>query len=129
MLGRAASLVCSIRPPEPFTDPGIIPACYLWPANFDESRKGPGASMPRNQGPGTSSGFKPIVHQMSGWLRWSGPDETALLVPAMVAAISAALRTADPMPAIVTYPYRGAKSQISDLGEVLRGRISVQPVP
>lgn len=86
--------------------------------------------MPRNQGPNTSSGFKPIVHQMAGWLRWSGPDDgTALLFPAMVDAITAALRTAYPMPAIAIDPYTGAKSQLSDIGEALRGRISVQPSP
>lgn len=125
-----AALVCSIRPPVPFTDPGIIPVCYLWPAGFDESRKGPAASMPRNQGPNTSSGFKSIVHQMSGWVVWAGADDgTALLFPAMIDAISAALRYAYPMPANATDPYTGVQSQIADIGEVLSGRISVAPVP
>jgi hypothetical protein len=121
-----APLVCTVRPPEPFTDPGPIPTCYLWPSDFDESRQ----DTSRNQGPGTSSGFKIITHQMGGWVRWSGADGgTGLLFPAMVDAICAALRTAYPMPADVTDPYTGDGSQISNVGEVLRGRINVMPVP
>lgn len=123
-------LACSIRPPDLFTDPGIIPACYLWPADGAESRDSPVGTMPRNRGPGTPSGDKSITHQMTGWVVLAGADDgTALLFPAMIDAIAAALRTAYPMPALATDPYTGAVSQISDVGEKLSWRIIREPVP
>jgi hypothetical protein len=130
MPGPATSLVCSITPPDPFADPGIIPTCYLWPANGRESRDGPAGTASRNQGPNTSSGFKTLAHQMEIWLVWDGADNgSAPLFPAMIDAVNAALRTAYPMPADVTDPYTGATSQMSNIGEVLSWRVSVRPIP
>jgi len=127
MPGNAPPLACQITPPDPFTDPGDTPTAYLWPADGHESRLG---ASTRNTGPGTSSGWKTIGHQMEIWLIWAGIDDgTALLFPGMVDAINAALRTAYPMPAIITDPYTEVESQMQSIGEDLTYRVSVRPVP
>jgi len=131
MPGPVAPLACFIRPPDLFTDPGTVPACYVWPAEGREARDTKYAgSIPRNTGPGTPSGFKTIAHQMDAWVVWAGADDgTALLFPAMIDAIMAAFRTAYPMPAQATDPYTGTQTQIDNIGEVQSYRITRRPVP
>lgn len=128
MPGDAPNLSCLTTAPPPFEDPGAIPTFYLWLPDGRESRKGDAASMPRNTGPGTSSGFKSTVHHLAGEFQWqnAGPD---LLFYAMLDAIMARLRTAG-APALFTDPYDADLiTQMADVGEEMTYRTAVRPKP
>jgi hypothetical protein len=119
-----------IMPPDP-NDESQYPTAYVWPADFDESRNPQaGGSIPRNTGPGTPSGFKPVEHSIEIFILYfqagDAPDADSLF-PGIVDAVDAALRTsADP--AQITDPYTGMQSTLYDVGEVIRGRITVSAV-
>jgi len=123
-----AALVCAITPPPLFSDPGIIPSCYLWAADGRESRDRPAGTMPRNTGPGTPGGWKSIVHQTQLLLLWSGSAGEAFLFTGMIDAIMAALRTTA-VPALVTDPDTGIITQIADTGETITYKTAIRPVP
>lgn len=123
-----ASLVCSIVPPPVFSEPGIIPTCYLWAGEGRESRSTALGSPPRNTGPGTPAGFKAVVHQVQWVLLWSGTDEPAhLLFASMIDTILERLRTATPMPADAADPATGTETQLVDVGEDMTYRTAIRP--
>lgn len=116
-----------VIPPDPNTETDI-PTAYVWPAKFEEDRdprKG-GRSMPRNTGPGTFSGVKVITHGVDIYIVWMGANDDPLFTGIVDAAMFA-LRTCNPMPAIVTDPYvPSLVTQINDVGEVQAGQIYVR---
>jgi hypothetical protein len=111
-----------VDPPDP-NEETDIPTAYVWPTNGDESRdpKNSG-SMPRNSGPGTFSGDKPMVHAVDIFIIWMGSaddDATGAIWLGIIDAVMAALRTANPMPYMIMDPWTQAESQIADVGEVM----------
>lgn len=130
MPGGAPEMRAYIMPLDP-NDESQYPTAYVWPADFDESRDpDTGGTVPRNSGPGTPSGFKPIEHQIEVFIVWfqQGDDPSAdSLFPGIVDAAMAALRTSpDPGGGVpVTDPWVGTVSSLFDVGEVMRGRIVV----
>lgn len=109
-----------VDPPDPYEETNV-PTAFVWPTSGDESRDGKnGGSMPRNTGPGTFSGFKPLVHAVDIFVIWAGSGDdpaTGSIWLGILDAVMAALRTANPMPRIATDPWTQAQSQISDVGE------------
>jgi hypothetical protein len=110
-----------ITPPDPDPNAADTPTVYLWMLPGSEERKlGDGGTIPRNTGPGTPSGFKTASHEIGGWLLWNGytgDDDTDILFPGYMDALCSALRTAYPMPAVLTDPWTGAVTNLVDLGE------------
>jgi hypothetical protein len=114
-----------LLPPDPNVETQI-PTAYVWPSDFDEARDPRnGGSMPRNSGPGTFCGVKTITHATSVFVVWMGANDDPLF-PGIVDFTMKALRFAFPLPLTVTDPYDGTESQISDVGEVMRGKIFVE---
>lgn len=123
-------LAAHITPPDPNVEANI-PAAYVWPADFDESRNPPqGGTIPRNTGPGTVSGNKPIEHSIEVFIVYfmanDDPDADNLF-PGIVDAAMANLRTSpDPIGGVpITDPWTGVTSSLFDVGEVMRGRITI----
>src|SRR6266550_8228977 len=59
-----------VTPPDPRVQ-AKIPAIYIWPSDGEENRSPElGGTIPRNTGPGTSSGTKGILHKMDVYLTW-----------------------------------------------------------
>jgi hypothetical protein len=128
MPGGEQDMAAYIDAPDPNTQTQI-PAAYVWPTDVDEKRDPKDAgTFPRNQGPGTPSGFKTEAHSIDVYIVWMGSaddPEGDSIFPGIVDAAMAALRTAYPMPAIITDPYTGAQTQASNIGESMRGQIFV----
>lgn len=130
MPGGTLPMRAYIMPPDP-NDETQYPTAYVWPADFDESRAGAqGGSIPRNTGPGTPSGFKPVEHSIEIFIVWfqQGDDPDAdSMFPGIVDAAMAALRTSpDPIGGVpITDPWTGQQTSLFDVGEVMRGRIVV----
>ena len=117
-----------ITPPDPNVE-AQYPTAYVWPAGFTESRDPKlGGSIPRNTGPGTPSGQKPVVHGTDVFIVYflSSDDPLAdSLFPGIVDAVTAKLRTSqEGVP--VTDPFTGTVSELYGTGEVMRGRITVR---
>lgn len=117
-----------ITPPDPNTE-ATIPTAYVWPSEIDESRDSKtGGTIPRNTGPGTPSGSKPLAHDIDVFIVYMLPNDDPQadsLFPGIVDAAMAALRTSADN-AIITDPWTGAQSQLFGVGEVMRGRIVVR---
>ncbi len=130
MPGGTLPMRAVIMPPDP-NDDTQYPTAYVWPADFDESRApDQGGSIPRNTGPGTVSGWKPIEHSIEIFIVWfqAGDDPDAdSMFPGIVDAAMAALRTSpDPISGVqITDPWTGMTSSLFDVGEVMRGRVVV----
>jgi hypothetical protein len=107
-----------INPPDPDVDPATVPTAYIWPMPGSENR----LTMPRNTGPGTPAGWKTERHDIGIYLVWFGDEndpDADTLFPGFIDALMDALRTAWPMPAILTDPNTGEQTQLVDTGEVM----------
>lgn len=118
-------MVAYITPPDPNVN-AQVPTVYVWIPDFDESREPPG-TIPRNTGPGTPSGFKPVTHMVDLFIVWFMADDDPAadsLFPAIVDAVMAALRTSQDS-VTLTDPYTSEQSTLYDLGERMRGQIVI----
>ncbi len=125
-----------ITPPDPRIQ-ARIPAIYIWPSDGDESRSAElGGTVPRNTGPGTSSGTKGIMHQMDMYLTWfsantrqgmeDGPISQDPVFPGMVDALMFALRFSQPNPAVLTDPNTNLTATIYNVGETMKYRTGIE---
>ena len=115
-----ANAKCFITPPDPRIQTSI-PAIYVWPADGDENRSPElGGTIPRNTGPGTSSGTKGILHRTDIYITWtsggSGTQQDPIF-PGMVDAVMFALRFSQPNPVYITDPNTNLTSTIYNTGE------------
>ena len=115
-------------------DPNVqaeIPTAYIWPTKGMESRSPAlGGTIPRNTGPGTPSGLKPLEHELEIFLVYFGQDddtESDTLFPGIVEAVMQALRTS-PDPAQVSDPYSGVVSTFVNVGEHMAWEIVINAV-
>ena len=115
-------------------DPNVeaeVPTAYIWPTRGTESRNPAlGGTIPRNTGPGTPSGLKPIQHDVEIFLVFFGQDddsEADTLFPGFVEAIMQALRTST-NPATVQDPYSGVVSTLVDVGEFMQYEVVISAV-
>lgn len=119
-----------ITPPDP-NDEAEFPTAYVWPSAGDETRDPHhGGTIPRNTGPGTPSGNKPVIHDMDIFLVWFGADDDPdadSWFPGMVDAVMGALRYIK-MPQSITDPYTGYTSDLVDLGENMAYEVVVSAV-
>jgi hypothetical protein len=118
-----------ITPPDPRVQ-GRIPAIYIWPSDGEENRSAElGGTIPRNTGPGTSSGTKGILHKMDVYLTWFSGESGKVqdpVFPSMVDAVMFALRFCMPNPAYITDPNTNLTSTIYNTGEDISYRIGVE---
>jgi len=118
-----------ITPPDPRIQ-AKVPAIYIWPSDGEENRSSElGGTIPRNTGPGTSSGTKGILHKMDVYLTWfsAGSDKQQDPVfPGMVDAVMFALRYSMPNPVYITDPSTEITSTIYNTGEDISYRIGVE---
>ncbi len=124
------NLKAYITPPDP-NDEAEFPTAYIWPTDGDETRDPHhGGTIPRNTGPGTASGNKPVLHTMDIYLVWFGSDEDPdrdSWFPGMVDAVMAALRYVK-MPQTVVDPFTGYSTNLVDLGESMAYEIVISAV-
>jgi hypothetical protein len=124
------NLSAVITPPDPNVQ-AEIPTAYVWPTKGVESRNpGLGGTIPRNTGPGTPSGLKPIEHELDIFLVYFGQDddpESDTLFPGIIEAVMQALRTS-PDPAQVSDPYSGVVSTFVDVGEHMSWEVAINAV-
>lgn len=118
-----------ITPPDPRIQ-AKVPAIYIWPADGEENRSPQlGGTVPRNTGPGTSSGTKGMLHRIDVYLTWfSAGSGTAQdpVFPGMVDAVMSALRFSVPNPAYFTDPNTEETSVIYNTGEEMVYRTGVE---
>lgn len=130
MPGGLPDMVSYVMPLDPNVE-AEIPTAYVWDPDFGESRNpDKGGTIPRNTGPGTASGFKPIEHMVDVFIVWFEADDDPQadsLFPGVVDAVMAQLRTSEDSAAL-TDPYTGEQSTLYDLGETMRGQIVVSAV-
>jgi hypothetical protein len=109
------SMAAYLNPPDPNVE-SQFPSAYILSASGPEKR----ISSSRNQGPGTSSGFKTIAHEIRVLMVYEiaddDPDADTLFAGIMDSAMKA-LRFAWPDPAILTDPYDGTQTQAVNAGE------------
>lgn len=108
-------LAAYLDPPDPNVE-SSIPTCYILQADGPEKR----LTIPRNTGPGTTAGNKTIEHQIRLvviYFQASDDPEADTLFGGIMDGIMDALRTAWPMPAILTDPYTGNQTQAVNAGE------------
>ena len=126
-----ANLSAVITPPDPNVETAAVPTAYIWPTRGIESRNPAlGGTIPRNTGPGTPSGLKPLEHSLEIFLVYFGQDddtESDTLFPGIVEAVMQALRTS-PDPAQVSDPYSGVVSTFVDVGEQMTWEIMINAV-
>ena len=126
-----ANLSAVITPPDPNVETAAVPTAYIWPTRGIESRNSAmGGTIPRNTGPGTPSGLKPLEHSLEIFLVYFGQDddtESDTLFPGIVEAVMQALRTS-PDPAQVSDPYSGVVSTFVDVGETMSWEIVINAV-
>lgn len=118
-----------ITPPDPRVQ-ARIPAIYIWPSDGEENRSPElGGTVPRNTGPGTSSGTKGILHKTDVYITWfsaeSGTQQDPAF-PAMVDAVMFALRFSMPNPVYITDPNTNISSTIYNTGEEMSYRVGVE---
>ena len=108
-------LAAYLDPPDPNVE-AANPTAIILDADGPEKR----LTMPRNTGPGTSAGDKTISHTIRVLVYYymAGDDpEARTLFAGIMDGIMAELRTAWPMPAILTDPYNGNQTQAVNAGE------------
>ena len=75
MPGGIPNMAAYITPPDPNVE-AEIPTCYIWPTKGREAREsGRGGTIPRNTGPQTPSGTKPITHMIDLFVVYFGADD------------------------------------------------------
>ncbi len=112
------SLAAWIIAPDPDVGPAEGPVAYVWPMPGSEKR----LTVPRNQGPGTAAGWKTEQHEIGIWLVFDQSEDDPdgdVLFTGYIDALMDALRTAWPMPAIITDPWTGEQTQLVDAGETM----------
>lgn len=118
-----------ITPPDPRIQ-AKVPAIYIWPADGEENRTAElGGTIPRNTGPGTSSGTKGILHRMDVYITWFSAESGKVMdpvFPGMVDAVMFALRFSMPNPVYVTDPNTELTSTIYNTGEIITYRTGVE---
>lgn len=124
-----ASAKAFVTPPDPRVQTSI-PAIYIWPADGDENRSAElGGTIPRNTGPGTSSGTKGILHRTDIYITWtsggSGTQQDPIF-PGMVDAVMFALRFSQPNPVYITDPNTNLTSTIYNTGETMTYRMGIE---
>lgn len=96
MPGGADNMAAYITPPDPNVEAGP-PAAYVWTPTGRESRDSQqGGAIPRNTGPGTPAGWKPIMHTIDVFIDWFQADDDPRadsIFPGIVDAVMFALRT------------------------------------
>jgi hypothetical protein len=125
---NALAMKAYITPPDPNVD-AQIPTAYVWPTDGTESRDtGKGGSSPRNTGPGTPAGWKPIEHVVDVFIVYFMADDDPQadsLFPGIVDAAMYALRTCQDS-ATLADPYNpNITSTLYDLGENLHYQIVI----
>jgi hypothetical protein len=109
------AMAAYLNPPDPNVE-SEFPSAYILSASGPEKR----LSSSRNQGPGTSSGFKTINHVIRVLVVYEiandDPDADTLFGGILDGAMKA-LRYAWPDPAILTDPYDGTLTQAVNAGE------------
>ena len=129
MPGGAPPMNAYITPPVPDEAADGAPRCYIWTPDFDESRNPEkGGSVPRALTKGGFSGFKPIEHEIHLYVVWdqaADDPQADSWFPGMVDAIMWTLRVST-NPAVVSDSYDGTTTQIIDVGEQMRGQITVR---
>lgn len=119
------NMVAYITPPDPNVE-AQYPTAYVWPTDGHESRNAPG-TIPRNTGPNTPSGFKPVNHMIDVFIIYFMADDDTQadsLFPGIVDAVMAALRTSQDSETL-TDPYTGATSTLYNLGESIDYQIVI----
>ena len=119
MPGGLPNMAAYITPPDPNVQ-AEIPTCYVWPTKGREAREsGRGGTIPRNTGPETPSGTKPLSHMIDLFIVWFQADDDPQadsLFPGIVDAVMFALRTSED-PDVIVDPYTAQASQLIDVGE------------
>jgi hypothetical protein len=127
MPGGLPNMAAFIMPPDPRVE-AEIPTAYVWPTKGREGRTGEqGGAIPRNTGPDTPAGTKPLVHDIDVFCVYFQADDDPQadsLFPGVVDAVMDALRTCED-PARIIDPYTGGDSQLIDLGERMTYEIVV----
>ena len=120
MPGGCQNMAAYITPPGPERR-GPVPTAYVWPTDGHESREDPG-TIPRNTGPGTPAGFKPVNHMIDVFIVYFQADDDPQadsIFPGIVDAAMFALRTSQDS-ATLQDPYNpNITSTLYDLGEVI----------
>ena len=126
MPGAIPNMAAYITPPDPNVE-ATTPTAYVWPTTGHESRQDPG-TIPRNTGPGTPAGFKPINHMVDVFIDWFQADDDPQadsIFPGIVDAAMFALRTCEDS-ATLQDPYNpNIVSTLYDLGEVMSYEIVI----
>ena len=128
MPGGAPNMAAYITPPDPNVQ-AEIPTAYVWPTEGHESRNsGNAGTIPRNTGPGTPSGTKPLDHMLDIYVVFFGADDDPQadsLFPGIVDAVMECLRTsADPV--TLVDPYNpNIQSALYNLGEQMSFHIVI----
>jgi hypothetical protein len=115
MPGGTEDLAAYLNPPDPNVE-SDHPTAVILDADGPEKR----LTMPRNLGPNTSAGDKTISHTIRIVVYYymaSDDPEGDTLFGGIMDGIMKALRTAWPMPVILTDPYDGSQTQAVNAGE------------
>lgn len=117
---NAQNMAAYITPPDPNVE-ARPPTAYVWVPIGRESRNPEqGGAIPRNTGPGTPAGWKPIQHTIDVFIDWFQADDDPQadsIFPGIVDAVMLALRTSQDS-ASLTDPYDpNITSTLYDLGE------------
>ena len=118
MPSGTGDLAAYLDPPDPNVE-SEFPTAIIMSADGPEKR----LTNPRNRGPGTTSGQKTISHTIRVLVYYymAGDDpEGDNLFAGIMDGIMKALRTAWPMPAILTDPYDGTQTQAVNAGEEMQ---------
>ena len=118
-----------VTPPDPRVK-AKVPAIYIWPADGQENRSSElGGTIPRNTGPGTSSGTKGLHHQFDIYVTWFSANngrQADPVFPAIVDTVMMALRYSQPNPVELTDPATQLTSTVYNVGEDQKYRIGVE---
>jgi hypothetical protein len=117
---NALAMQAFITPPDPNTETQMATA-YIWPTDGHETRNPQqGGAIPRNTGPGTAAGWKPISHMIDVFIDWFQADDDPQadsIFPGIVDAVMFALRTSTDS-VTLTDPYNpNVTSTLYNLGE------------
>lgn len=122
----SVELAAYITPPDPNVETVVAPTLYVLTAQGPEKR----LTMPRNSGPGTSAGEKTLDHNLQLHIIWHignvnpaapGSANPDLLATGVLEGVMDALRTS-PAPTLITDPWTGIVTQLSDTGEKMTYR-------
>lgn len=125
---NALAMKAYVMPPDPNVE-AQYPTAYVWPTTGNESRNpARDGTIPRNTGPGTPAGTKPIEHMIDVFVVYFMADDDPQadsLFPGMVDAVMEQLRTCDD-PVTLQDPYNpNIVSTLYNLGEDMTYQIVV----